>query len=67
MPEPTVEIIKPPCVLPHADVQKFLLEVIAQAQFPGAISEFVSGVKAAIRDADIANINTKPGAGINKK
>jgi len=46
---------KPPvtCILPNEDVRKFLLEVIAQTNFPGAMSEFVSNVKAQLMAADI--------------
>jgi len=46
---------KPPvtCLLPHEDVRKFLLELIAQSNFPGAMSEFVSTVKLQLTAADI--------------
>jgi hypothetical protein len=46
---------KPPvtCLLPHEDVRKFLLELIAQSNFPGAMSEFVSGVKGQLTSAEI--------------
>jgi hypothetical protein len=44
---------EPACVLPHSDVQKFLLDVLAQASFPGSMSEFVSGVKALIKGAKV--------------
>lgn len=44
---------EPDCVLPHADVQKFLLDVLAHANFPGSMSEFVSSVKALLKDAQI--------------
>ena len=46
----------PNCVLPHTDIQKFLLEVLAQASFPGAMSEFVSNVKALLKDAQIKEV-----------
>jgi len=41
------------CLLPHEDVRKFLLEVIAQTNFPGSMSEFVSGVKVQLTAAEI--------------
>jgi len=43
----------PNCVLPHSDVQKFLLELIDQASFQGRMVEFVSGVKDIIKTATI--------------
>lgn len=42
-----------PCTLPHKDVQQFLLEVIAQTNFPGKLSEFVSQVKLVLTNAEI--------------
>ena len=42
-----------PTVLPSTDMQKFLLELIAQSNFPGSISEFISKVKQDIMSADI--------------
>jgi hypothetical protein len=46
---------KPPvtCILPHEDVRKFLLELIAQSNFSGSMSEFVSAVKEQLNSADI--------------
>lgn len=46
---------KPPvtCMLPHEDVRKFLLEMIAQTNFPGSMSEFVSGVKSQLNAAEV--------------
>lgn len=41
------------CVLPHQDVQKFLLDVIEQSNFPGRLVEFVSGVKELLKTAHI--------------
>jgi hypothetical protein len=43
------------CVLPHKDVQRFLLDVIEQSNFPGKLVEFVSGVKDVIKNAAISN------------
>lgn len=43
----------PNCVLPHPDVQKFLLELIDQASFQGRMVEFVSSVKEIIKTATI--------------
>ena len=42
-----------PTVLPSTDMQKFLLELIAQSNFPGSMSEFVSSVKYSIANAKI--------------
>lgn len=47
------ESSEPDCVLPHADVQKFLLELIDQSNFPGKIADFVFGVKNVIKSAKI--------------
>lgn len=47
------ESFEPDCVLPHADVQKFLLELIEQATFQGRMVEFVSSVKNVIKSAKI--------------
>jgi hypothetical protein len=41
------------CVLPHTDIQKFLLELIDQASFQGRMVEFVSNVKNVIKFAKI--------------
>ncbi len=41
------------CVLPHKDVQKFLIELIEQSTFQGRMVEFVSGVKELIKTATI--------------
>ena len=43
----------PACVLPTTDVQKFLLEVIDQTNFPGKMAEFVAQVKALLTNAEI--------------
>ena len=43
----------PVCALPHEDVQKFLLEVIDQTNFPGKMAEFVAQVKALLASAEI--------------
>lgn len=43
----------PECILPHQDVQKFLLELIDQTSFQGKMAEFVSGVKSLIKNAAI--------------
>lgn len=48
-----VKASRPSCVLPSAEMQKFLLELIAQANFPGSMAEFVSGVKAILAQAKI--------------
>ena len=40
-------------MLPSPDMQKFLLELIAQSNFPGSMSEFVSSVKYSIANAKI--------------
>ena len=45
---------KPGVVLPNADVQKFLFEVLNQTNFPGSMVEFVADVKRQIADATIA-------------
>lgn len=47
------ESFEPNCVLPHTDVQKFLLELIEQATFQGRMVEFVSSVKNVIKNAAI--------------
>jgi hypothetical protein len=44
---------EPMCVLPHKDVQQFLLDLIEQSNFPGKMIEFVHGVKNIIKDAQI--------------
>jgi hypothetical protein len=43
----------PVCTLPHEDVQKFLLEIIDQTNFPGKMAEFVAQVKALLTNAEI--------------
>lgn len=43
------------CVLPHPDVQKFLLDLIEQSTFQGKMVEFVSGIKELLRTAEIKN------------
>lgn len=53
--EPTPQKPEPTCILPHPDVQRFLLELIDQSSFKGQMSEFVSGVKEVIRTAEILN------------
>jgi hypothetical protein len=45
----------PQCVLPHEEVQRFLLDLIAQSSFKGSMTEFVTAVKDALRDATIAD------------
>jgi hypothetical protein len=40
-------------VLPSTSVQKFLVELIEQSNFPGRMSEFVSGVKYHLANAEI--------------
>lgn len=39
------------CVLPDANVQKFLLDVLDQASFPGKMALFVAQVQATLRAA----------------
>jgi hypothetical protein len=39
------------CVLPDANVQKFLLDVLDQTSFPGKMAVFVAQVQATIRAA----------------
>ena len=41
------------CVLPHQNVQKFLVELIEQSTFQGHMVEFVAGVKELIKTATI--------------
>ena len=41
------------CVLPSQTIQKFLLDLISQSNFPGNMSEFVSHVKSTIGTAQI--------------
>jgi hypothetical protein len=41
------------CVLPHRDVQKFLIELIDQTSFRGSMMEFVLSVKQALNEAHI--------------
>lgn len=41
------------CLLPNENVQKFLLEVIDQTNFPGKMSEFVSHVKDVLSKATL--------------
>ena len=43
------------CVLPHRDVQTFLIELIDQTNFRGSMMEFVLSVKQTIRDAQIGS------------
>lgn len=43
----------PRCVLPHPDVQRFLLETIESSSYSGKMSEFVSQVKHLIKTATI--------------
>lgn len=50
----TVQQNRPSVVLPNADVQKFLFEVLNQTNFPGSMVEFVADVKRQIADATIA-------------
>jgi hypothetical protein len=51
----------PQCVLPHEDVQRFLLELIEQSTFKGNMTEFVTAVKNTLREATIAgSIPTTP-------
>lgn len=45
---------KPSCVLPHKDVQNFLLGLISQSSFKGDATEFVSAVKVCLANAAIA-------------
>ena len=47
------DITEPTCVLPNETVQKFLLEVIDQTNFPGKMSEFVSQVKDVLSKATL--------------
>jgi hypothetical protein len=42
---------EPEMVLPNAEVQRFLLDILQQASFPGRISEFVSHVKQLVQSA----------------
>lgn len=44
----------PGVVLPNADVQKFLFDVLNQTNFPGSMVEFVADVKRQIAGASIA-------------
>lgn len=44
----------PQCVLPHEEVQRFLLDLIAQSTFKGSMTEFVTAVKDTLREATIA-------------
>jgi hypothetical protein len=43
------------CVLPHRDVQKFLIELIDQTSFRGSMLEFVLSVKQVLTAAQISN------------
>jgi hypothetical protein len=43
------------CVLPHRDVQKFLIELIDQTSFRGSMLEFVLSVKQVLNAAQISN------------
>lgn len=45
----------PTCVLPSKDIQKFLLELIDQTNFPGKLAEFVAHTKQQIQNATLAN------------
>lgn len=45
------------CVLPHQDVQKFLLDLIEQSTFKGSMVEFVSTVKQIVINAKIDTVN----------
>lgn len=41
------------CLLPDANIQKFLLDVLDQTNFPGKMSEFVSHVKDVLAKATL--------------
>lgn len=43
------------CVLPHPDVQRFLLDLIDESTFKGQMSEFVASVKQVLRTAEVLN------------
>lgn len=45
------------CVLPHEEVQKFLIDLIDQSNFKGSMVEFVSTVKQILTDAEISITN----------
>ena len=45
---------QPGVVLPNAEVQKFLFDVLNQTNFPGSMVEFVADVKRQIAGASIA-------------
>lgn len=40
-------------VLPSPDVQKFLLELVSQANYPGSMSEFITYVKRELAGAQV--------------
>jgi hypothetical protein len=44
---------EPLCVLPHKEVQQFLLELVDQSNFPGKLVEFVASVKNVLKNAHI--------------
>jgi hypothetical protein len=44
---------EPLCVLPHKEVQQFLLELVDQSNFPGKLVEFVASVKNVLKNAQI--------------
>ena len=44
---------EPLCVLPHMEVQQFLLELVDQSNFPGKLVEFVASVKSVLKNAHI--------------
>jgi hypothetical protein len=44
---------EPLCVLPHKEVQQFLLELVDQSNFPGKLVEFVASVKSVLKNAHI--------------
>ena len=46
----------PDCVLPHASVQKLLLELLEQGSFPGSMAEFIVQVKSLVRQATIKSV-----------
>ena len=41
------------CLLPNETIQKFLLDVVDQTNFPGKMSEFVSQVKDVLKQATL--------------
>lgn len=49
----TVQQNRPSVVLPNADVQKFLFDVLNQTNFPGSMVEFVADVKRQIAGATV--------------